>query len=137
MNKGILISKQERDRIPIKTMFGNEEDELKRHKNQKHSKNEEETNFKDNSENCRNTIIESDRNDISKSKRREKLIEDEKIKQVSSNQASSRQPTDKPAHQPIIKVNSQKISRQGLATAGPKINFQSSLSPDFLNLFAH
>jgi len=40
-------------------------------------------------------------------------------------------------HQPIIKVNNQKVGRQNLSTAGPKLNFQTSLSPDFLNLFAH
>ena len=44
---------------------------------------------------------------------------------------------ERPLHQPIMKVTAQKHSRQGLSTAAPKVNFQTSLSPDFLNLFAN
>lgn len=31
LSKGITTNKQERDRIPIKTMFGNDEDAVERH----------------------------------------------------------------------------------------------------------
>lgn len=31
LSKGITTNKQERDRIPIKTMFGNDEDVVERH----------------------------------------------------------------------------------------------------------
>lgn len=65
----------------------------------------------------------------------DKFLED-KTKTKDMPPVSSKNPESK--HQPMIKVSSQKNnSRQGLSTAGPKISFQSSLSPDFLNLFAH
>jgi len=42
MNKGIVTSKQERERIPIKMMFGNDEDKLQKHINTQKQRNEAE-----------------------------------------------------------------------------------------------
>ena len=67
--------------------------------------------------------------------KRDKFLEDERSKVKESNGIIK--VTEARPQQPIIKMSSQKHSRQGLNTAGPKINFQTSLSPDFLNLFAH
>ena len=68
------------------------------------------------------------------SHRREQYLEDERSKlRDNFNTVRGVEKT----HQPVIKVNSYKHSRQGLSTAAPKVNFQTTLSPDFLNLFAN
>ena len=135
MNKGIVTSKQERERIPIKMMFGNDEDTVQKYNNtQKLKIEEDQAESVEVGSPC--LIIALPRNiGTSHQIRKDRFLEDEKNKQKDTNPVMKT--TQDRSHQPIIKVNNQKLGRQNLNTAGPKLNFQTSLSPDFLNLFAH
>jgi hypothetical protein len=114
LSKGIVTSKQDRDKIPIKTMFGNDEDRT--HRLLAHTPRLEDDG------------IEAEALGNPLSHRREAFLEDE------------RERTNKTAHPlralPLSKVQSKGGSGVRPCTA-PKLAFESSLSPDFLNLFAH
>lgn len=140
MCKGITTSKQERERIPIKTMFGNDDDLVAKF-NHQHRGEEEPVGAEDAKETVDVRALRAAGAGPNTAQHTRRLVPadrflEDKTKLKEMPPVSSK--TVEGKHQPMIKVSSQKNNgRQGLSTAGPKISFQSSLSPDFLNLFAH